>query len=154
MGRLKGYQVPAWFTAIKPGSHGSTPTQKRYWRVVSEYVRQRDFDLYGTCVSCPYHFQSWEEAQAGHWLPYSICNSYYKFDPTFNIAAQCSSCNMALRRSGAHVGHAMGEELKRRHGDHILEQIRKDNLSYKGKRIEEWVAVDKVATLRPDLVVE
>jgi hypothetical protein len=48
----------------------------------------------------------------------------------------------------------MGEELKRRHGDHILEQIRKDNLSYKGKRIEEWVAVDKVATLRPDLVVE
>lgn len=137
---------------IKPGSHGSTPAQKRLWRVISEYVRQRDFEKYGKCVSCPHRFSHWKEAQAGHWLPFSLCNSYYKYDYAHNLAAQCNVCNQSLHRSGAHVGHEMGEELKRRHGADVLDRIKADNLSYRGQKIDEWEIVKIVEMLRPDLV--
>lgn len=147
----KGYQVPKWFNAIKPGSHGSTPAQKRLWRVVSEYVRQRDFVKYGCCVSCGYEFSDWREAQAGHWLPYSVCHSLYKFDPTFNIAAQCFACNNNLRRSGAHIGHAFGEELRLRHGPNVLETIIQDNERLRGIKIQEYMCVDFAVKLRPEL---
>lgn len=148
----KGYKPPKWFQKIKPGVHGSTPAQKRLWRVVSEFVRQRDFELYATCVSCPHRFESWQEAQAGHWLPFSICHSWYKFDPTFNIHAQCVACNSGMHRSGAHIGHAMGEEIKRRCGENTLEIIKEDNERFRGMKIEVFQIVDYVARLRPDLV--
>jgi hypothetical protein len=141
------YTPPAWFMAITPGSHGSTPYQKRYWRVVSEYVRKRDFEKYGTCVSCGFHFERWQDSQAGHWLPYAVCNAWYKFDSEFNIAGQCSGCNRSLHRSGAHVGHAMGEELKRRHGDGVLERIKHDNELYRGQKLEVPEMVAKAALL-------
>jgi hypothetical protein len=139
----KGYKPPQWFSEIKPGGHGNTPAQKRLWRIVSEYVRERDFKLYGKCVSCDHRFTHWKQGHAGHYLPYSICHSWYKFDPE-NIALQCEACNMGLMRSGAHIGHEMGEELKRRHGPGILEQIARDNLSYRGQKMEVWQIVAKV----------
>lgn len=147
----RGYKTPAWFNDIKPGSHGNTPVQKRFWRAVSEHVRQRDFALYGKCVSCNTRFERWQDSQAGHWLPFSLCNAWYKFDPQ-NIAAQCSSCNTSLHRSGAHVGHAMGEELKRRHGDNILNTILLNNEKYRGQQMQTWEIVEKVAKLAPHLV--
>lgn len=150
----KGYQEPKWFKAIKPGAHGQTPAQKRLWRVVSEYVRKRDYELYGGCVSCGVKFERWEDGQAGHWLPYSLCNSFYKFDPTFNISLQCAACNTSLYRSGAHVGHAMGEELKRRFGENVLELIKEDNLRFKGKKMELWQIVDFAMRLDPSRVVQ
>lgn len=150
----KGYKTPQWFNSIKPGSHGSTPAQERLWRVISEHVRKRDFEAYGgKCVSCPYRFSNWKEAQAGHWLPFSLCNAWYKYDYAHNLAAQCAGCNRSLHRSGAHVGHAMGEELKRRHGDDVLDRIMADNLSYRGQKMEAWEIVKVVEALRPDLVI-
>lgn len=148
----KGYKVPSWFKSIKPGAHGQSPSQKRLWRVVSEFVRKRDFEKYGKCVSCGYRFSCWEESQAGHWLPYSLCNSFYKFDPTFNIAGQCSACNTSLHRSGAHVGHEMGEELKRRYGSGVLEIIKEDNRRFHGMKLEVWNLVDMASRVNPDLV--
>jgi hypothetical protein len=118
---------------------------------VSEYVRQRDFHLYGKCVSCGHHFRHWSEAQAGHWLPYSICHSFYKFDPTFNIHAQCAGCNTGLYRSGAHIGHEMGEEMKRRYGADVLDIIKQDNERFRGMKMDVWAIVDFAARLRPDL---
>lgn len=138
----KGYKPPAWFQKIPFGSHGSTPAQKRLWKVVSNYVRQRDFELYGDCVSCGEPFERWNDAQAGHWLPFSLCNAIYKFDPTFNIAAQCATCNSNLRRSGAHIGHAMGEELKRRFGPTVLDAILHDNRTFRGMKLHDHVCVD------------
>lgn len=142
----KGYVSPSWFSDIKPGSHGSTPALKRLWRIVSTVVRERDFERYGKCVSCPTRFTNWREGHAGHYLPYSICHSWFKFDIT-NIALQCKSCNMSLTRSGAHVGHAMGEELKRRHGVDVLEWIKTNNERYRGQKMEVWEIVAKVEEL-------
>lgn len=60
---------------------------------------------------------------------------------------------MGLMRSGAHIGHAMGEELKRRYGDDVLERIHADNLKNRGVKIQDWEVVELVAALRPDLVI-
>ena len=147
----KGYQLPAWFMAIKPGAHGSTPIQKRYWRVVSETYRQQDFEEYGgRCVSCPTRFDSWKDGQLGHYKAWSVCNSWFKFARP-NLALQCGGCN---RRSDGPTNEAFKRELQRRHGDNIIEWIEKENLKYRGQKMEAWEVVDKVATLRPDLVVE
>jgi len=121
--------------AITPGSHGSTPYQKRYWRVVSEYVRKRDFEKYGTCVSCGAHFDDWRAGHAGHYIPWSRCNAWFKYDWR-NLALQCARCNLSLHRSGADVGHAFAEELKRRYGDDILTILAHDNESLRGQKME------------------
>lgn len=148
----KGYSCPRWFKDIKPGSHGSTPAQKRLWRIISEHVRQRDFDAYGgKCVSCPTRLSDWRDGHAGHWLPYSICNAWMKWDIS-NIHLSCPSCNYGLTRSGAHIGHAMAEEMKRRMGDDVIDKILARNNSLRGTKVEEWEMVELVAALRPDLV--
>ena len=145
------YKVPAWFRSLKPGSHGSTPSQKKAWKVVSDYVRERDFKKYHQCVSCDRVFMSWQEGQAGHYRPWGSCNSWMKFCVD-NIALQCASCNGPM--SGADTGYRFGEEMKRRYGAKHLEWIEKENEKYRGKKIEEWELVEFIARLRPDLVME
>lgn len=43
---------------------------------------------------------------------------------------------MCNHRDDGVVGHAYGEELKRRHGDDIIEWIEKENAKYHGKKLE------------------
>lgn len=64
-----------------------------------------------------------------------------------NMALQYCDCNLALDFSGAHTGHAMGEELKRRHGYDVLDRIQADNLAFRGQRMEVWQIVAKVKEL-------
>lgn len=147
----KGYRPPEWFNNITPGGHGSTIAQKRLWRVVSEFVRQRDHERYGgRCVSCAAVLSHWRDGHAGHYLPFSICHSWYKFD-TENIHLQCAGCNMALYRSGAHIGHAMGEELKRRYGADILARIPANNERFRGQKMELWEIVATAERLLKDI---
>jgi len=140
----KGYQIPAWFKSIPPGSHGSNPTQKRYWKVVSNLVRQRDFNTYrGKCVSCSTRLGSWQEGQAAHYKAFSICNSYFKFNEK-QIALSCAFCN---HRADGAIGYAFGEELKRRYGAEHLDWIEKENRKYHGKKMEDYEIVARVELL-------
>ena len=146
-GISKGYQIPQWFRSIPLGSHGNSPTQKRYWKVISDFVRQRDFEKYkGRCVSCDHRFESYKEAQGGHFLPWGACNSYFKFDIS-NVHAQCSTCNYELKKSHAEVGHAFGEELKRRYGEKHLDWIEKENNKWRGVKLEDHIMVERVEKL-------
>ena len=138
------YKPPDWFTKIKLGSHGNNPYQKRYWRVVSCLVRQRD-EQYG-CVSCPTKYKKWSDYDAAHFKRYAVCNSYFKFDP-LNIAASCKACN---RNDDGVVGHAFGEELKRRYGNDHLVWIEEENKHYKGKKMENHEIVTRVEQLLKD----
>lgn len=143
------YKVPKWFSSLKPGSHGNTPSQKKAWKVVSDYVRERDFKKYGgKCISCDRILERWEDGQAAHYFPWSVLNGLAKYDVN-NIALSCAICNYG---SGANIGYAFGNELKRRYGDGILSEIASLNKSYRGKKMEEWDLVDFIARLRPDLV--
>jgi len=141
--KKKGYIVPPWFKSIPTGSHGNTPTQKRYWKVISNYVRQRDFNKYGKCVSCHRHMETWQEGDAAHFRRYSTCNSYFKFHPD-NIALSCKNCN---RNDDGVVGHSFGETLKKRYGDKHLKWIEKENLKHRGQKLEDHVIVEIVEKL-------
>ena len=101
-------------------------------------------------MSCSKRLDDWHDGQLAHFKRYSVCNSWFKF-ARINLALSCPGCN---QNDDGLVGFRFGEELKRRHGDDVIERIEAENLKYRGQKMEEWQIVDKVATLRPDLVVE
>lgn len=147
--KSKGYQVPKWFKRIPYGSHGSTPTQKRYWKVISDTYRKDDWERYkGKCVSCSKILEDWKDGDLAHFKKYSVCNSWFKYERR-NLALSCKGCN---QREDGVVGHAFGEELKRRHHKNIIEWIEKTNECFRGQKMQEWEIAEKVAELRPDLV--
>lgn len=145
----KGYKTPPWFNKIAYGSHGSTPAQKRYWKVISDTYREEDWKKYKKCVSCGKHIEHWKDGDLAHFKKYSVCNSWFKFERK-NLALSCKGCN---QRDDGIVGYHFGEELKRRHGNHIIEWIEKTNQAYSGMKIEDWEIVKKVEKLRPDMVL-
>lgn len=145
----KGYKPPKWFMSLPTGSHGSNPVQKRYWKVISDTYRKDDWEKYkGKCVSCGKYIEDWKLGDLAHFKKYSVCNSWFKFQRE-NLALSCKGCN---QRDDGVVGHAFGEELKRRHHKNIIEWIEKTNLSFKGQKMEAWEIVERVEKLRPDLV--
>jgi hypothetical protein len=91
---------------------------------------------------------SWRDAQLGHWLRYSLCNAWYKYE-RINLLSICPSCNL---RDDAITLRKMGEELERRHGKETLFVIEMENQRAAGVKLELWSIVDYVARLRPDLV--
>ena len=89
----KGYRVPAWFKALKPGSHGQTLEQKKYWKVVTDTYRKEEFEKYkGKCVSCEYRLERWEDGQLAHYKAWSNCYGFFKYERK-NMAFSCSRCN-------------------------------------------------------------
>jgi len=92
--------------------------------------------------------ESWRDAQLGHWLRYSLCNSWYKYE-RINLAAICAGCNM---KDDAITLKRLGEELQRRHGFDALDVIEIENQLLSGGKMETWQIVDYAARLRPDLV--
>lgn len=147
----KAYKVPSWFSKLKPGSHGNTPSQKKAWKVVSDYVRERDWKkYYGFCADgCGTRIEDWRNGDCGHYLAWSVCHGLFKYELT-NLVLQSSNCN---RRSDGVIGHGLGEELKCRYNEGHLDWIELENEKYRGKKIEEWELVEMVSKLRPDLVV-
>lgn len=128
----------AWLRAIPPStSHGSGITQKRLWRVVSDLVRIRDWYKYKTCVATGVPIARWQDGQAGHYISYSVCRGMYKFFEG-NIYLQSASSN---GWGGMEIGHAFGEELKRRGID--TDVLRKDNFQTELKITEEMV-IEKI----------
>lgn len=91
---MKNSKSEAWIKAIPPATgHGSGNLQKRLWRLVSDFVRIRDFYLYkGACVATGRVIGHWNMGDAGHFRPYSICRGMFKFDER-NIFLQSKRSN-------------------------------------------------------------
>lgn len=86
-------KLEAWIKAIPESqSHGSGTYQKRLWRLVSDYVRIRDWYRHKVCTATGKPILDWRDGQAGHLKPYSNCNALYKFDIR-NIHLQSASSN-------------------------------------------------------------
>lgn len=86
---------PKWWIDAIPASqsHGSGILQKKLWRLVSDYVRIRDwYKFQGECVATGKYIQEWKEGQAGHFISYSTCNGIFKFDVD-NIHMQSAQSN-------------------------------------------------------------
>lgn len=145
-----GYKVPKWFKSIKPGAHGSTPSQKRVWRVVSETYKKQDWEKHGHyCPLCTRHIPDWKTGNLSHFKRYSLCNSFFKYS-RINTCLTCAGCNL-LDDGPMYV--ALAFVLQQRHGEDVLEQIDTQNGTFRGQKMQEWELVDYVARLRPDLVI-
>lgn len=144
----KGYKAPKWFKAIKPGAHGNNAHTKRVWRVVSETYREEDWNESPKCPCCNIKLESWQDGQLGHWLRYSLCKGWMKYERV-NLAMICPGCNM---KDDAITLKRLGEHLQMKYGPDVLDYIEHTNNHMKPTKIEEWQAVDYVAKLRPDLV--
>jgi len=137
------YKVPKWISAIphNPKSHGTGNLQKKLWKLCSDYTRIRDwYDYNGRCVATGKYIEHWSMGDPGHYLSYSICNSMFKFD-IWNIHLQSKSSN---GWGGMADGYSFGEELKRRYGEEFLEELRKENMSWMGKKVDNQMIVNEM----------
>lgn len=109
-----------WINKIPFGSHGSSPLQKRLWKLVTDYVRIRDFKL--GCISCGKKTEHWSELQGGHYRPYTKCKGYTKFDYR-NVFAQCAYCNSRMNDDKFEGGRIFAENIIKRYGQERLDLI-------------------------------
>ena len=137
---------PKWLGSIPQGSHGSTSIQKKTWKVISDFVRIRDYSLYGgVCPGCSeFKFHTWKDGQCCHWKRWTNCNSYFKYEIR-NLILGCSGCNK-FEEDGV-VGYKFGIELIKRYGNGNLKYVEEENKTYHGKKMEDIVLVGIIEML-------
>ena len=138
--------LPKWVKAIPESqSHGSGTLQKRLWRVISDFVRIRDWYTYkGECIATGAKISNWREGDAGHWKSYAVCNGLFKFAP-INIHLQSKTSN---GWGGQELGHSFGENLKKRYRPTILEEIQDANKRHSLKFTNEHLLLMMKETLK------
>lgn len=131
-----------WIKAIPESSaHGSGTYEKRLWRLVSDFVRIRDWYKYGgRCVATGVYIPNWKEGQAGHYKSYNVCDGMFKFDE-MNIHLQSASSN---GWGGQEVGFGFGKELIRRYGKGYLEKINNENRKHVSEKRSKDVVIKKM----------
>lgn len=136
------YKEPKWVKSIpKSTTHGSGDLQKRLWRVVSDYVRIRDwYQFGGRCVATGEYILRWTEGDAGHYISYSKCNGMFKFD-IWNVHLQSKSSN---GWGGMAIGHSFGEELKRRHGETFLDELKEENKRHINEKVDNEIVLQEI----------
>ena len=127
-------------TFIPLGSHGSTPTQKRYWKVTSDFVRIRDFYKYKRCIACGRFANHWSELQGGHYKAWASCRGYSKWDKD-NIFGECGICNTGFNSN--EVGANFKEGIISRHGQERMDYINSLS-SYPTEKMEDYIIEDKI----------
>ncbi len=97
----------------------SPPEKGVLWYFFSLFIRNRDVEKYGTCISCGKPITV-ETSQAGHFAPASICGRDMLFDE-INVQAECPGCN------GFDSMHLLGfaENLDKRYGAGTALELRR-----------------------------
>lgn len=136
---------PKWIGGIPQGSHGSTSIQKKTWKVISDFVRIKDYYNYGgICPGCmTFKFYSYKDMQAGHWKSWGASNSYAKYEMR-NLCGICANCN---NNENGQIGFNIGMELIARYGEDNPEYIDEQNNYHRGKKMEDIVLVGIIEML-------
>ena len=111
-----------------------------YWAVFSEWVRKRDHQKYGTCISCGKKFGVWNDAQAGHYAPAGNCGFALLFDPR-NVNAECPACNNPVFSSGKLIPYRAN--LVKRYGERWVKKLDKDYAEQKVMKVWTQNEFDK-----------
>lgn len=123
-----GHKSFSWMRYTNP------PEKGIYWYFFSLFVRKRDVEKWGTCISCGRAI-TLDTCDAGHFMPASDCGRDLLFDE-LNVNAECSHCNAW---DGTHLlGYADG--LDGRYGVGTATKIRNLRNEYKASRavIKDW----------------
>jgi hypothetical protein len=104
-----------------------------FWYWFARAVRKRDFEKYGTCISCGKPVDSIEELQAGHYAPASSCGFALLFDD-MNVNGECGRCN------GLDEGHLIGYEngLRMRYGNKATDALKERYYKRHQNLMQEW----------------
>lgn len=81
-------KLRAGFTWLR---YKNPPEKGIYWYYFSLYVRQRDVEKYGVCISCGREITV-DTCDAGHFMPTDDCGRDLIFHEQ-NVNAECSRCN-------------------------------------------------------------
>lgn len=112
------------------------PEKGIYWYLFSQYIRKRDVEKYGTCISCGKPITV-DTCDAGHFMPAKDCGRDLLFHMQ-NVNAECSHCNAF---DPTHLlGYAEG--LDRRYGEGTAAKLRAMRMEYKNSPvpIKDWKA--------------
>ena len=101
------------------------PEKGVYWYWFSLFVRQRDVEKWGTCISCGKPITV-DTCDAGHYCPASSCGRDLLFDP-LNVNAECGRCN------AFDEGHLFGYErgLIERYGADTPNKLKERYANYR-----------------------
>lgn len=106
----------------------------KLWKVFSEFIRKRDHQKYGSCITCG-KSKAYEELQAGHYAPAGNCGFALLFDER-NVHGECNYDN------AFNAGHLIQyrTNLERRYGRDFVQDIeeRYNDSRYRGKTTKEW----------------
>lgn len=141
----KGWIAPSWLKSIphRKSDHGDTVIKKKLWRLTSDYVRIKDYYLYGgVCPGCKkFKFSNWKDGQACHFKRWTRCNTYGKYY-TNNILLGCADCNK-FGEDGL-VGFNFGNELIKRYGYSIIDEIDLVNERNKNEKFNDIILVEMI----------
>lgn len=133
---IRGGGLKAWLRYMNPVEKGV------YWYWFSRYIRERDVEQWGTCISCncPITFDS---CQAGHFIPANGCGRDLLFDER-NVNAECKRCN------GFDEMHLIGyaKNLDKRYGEGTSALLIQRYQDYKdGPVVRDWKAKEYEAKI-------
>jgi 5-methylcytosine-specific restriction endonuclease McrA len=99
-----------------------------YWYWFSRFIRERDMNRYGTCISCGRPLTP-QNCQAGHFIPAHTCGRDLLFDP-MNVHGECAGCN------GMDEFHLVkyARNLTKRYGPHIVLDLERRYDQYREER--------------------
>jgi hypothetical protein len=106
----------------------------KYWALFSLYIRRRDFERFGTCISCGKTVSHYTEFDAGHFI--SAGNGGFLF---FLMSEMSTASAGTITRSMAIIFYFI-DGLDTRYGAgtaDALEQRYRD-VHFKGKTTKEW----------------
>lgn len=117
-----------------------------YWWLFSQKIRQRDFEKYnGECIDCGDKADTWQELQAGHFVPASKGGFGLLFDEQ-NVNGQLPKCNNPTFSPMSLIGYAKG--LDKRYGPGTADTL----IQRKQTTTKEWSQIEYDTKIR-DLMI-
>ena len=111
-------QIP-YYRAIPRKYRFTNQVKDKAWAILSDYVRCRDFLIYGTCIATDVRIQHWRECDAGHYESMGGHGAALGFSE-LNVHAQSKISN---KLSPPADGARFKENLIKRYGKKILKEI-------------------------------
>lgn len=111
----------------------SPPEKGVLWYYFSRFIRERDVNKWGRCISCGREIDV-ETSNGGHFMPADSCGRDLLFDEK-NVNAECAHCNAW---DGTHLlGYAEG--LDDRYGAGTARRLRERREKYlAGDPVKDW----------------
>lgn len=149
--RKKQTKVGLWreYGLVRPSKPRYTGRKGIYWYLLSLYTRKRDFEEFGTCISCNKEVESYQDFDAGHYAPAGNCGFALLF-LKININGECKGCNAF--DSGHLIGYEQG--LRTRYGDIVTEGLKTIYINKHQTITKEWTQIEydtKIKELQQEL---